>query len=92
MEMADKRKLELDLEYLQRHVQYKPVTVRHSLSRSFARLRQLADLCPQVPLQQNLTDCGLYLLHYVEKFLEQPEEYLEILKVRPVPSSPILRV
>lgn len=27
---------------------------------------------PHVPQQSNGTDCGLYLLHYIEKFVQKP--------------------
>ncbi|KAJ3279460.1 hypothetical protein HK104_001455 [Borealophlyctis nickersoniae] len=33
---------------------------------------------PRVPAQTNHCDCGVYILHYVEVFLKQPEMYLEL--------------
>ncbi|KAM9299782.1 sentrin-specific protease 7 isoform 3-T4 [Morus bassanus] len=32
----------------------------------------MIDLCPRVPKQDNSSDCGVYLLQYVESFLENP--------------------
>ena len=31
--------------------------------------------CPEIPQQPNLTDCGLYLLEYVEAFYRSPIRY-----------------
>jgi sentrin-specific protease 7 len=31
----------------------------------------------QIPQQDNFSDCGLFLLGYVEKFLESPEKFVE---------------
>lgn len=30
----------------------------------------MVDLCPKVPKQDNSSDCGVYLLQYVESFLK----------------------
>ncbi|KZO93635.1 hypothetical protein CALVIDRAFT_246204 [Calocera viscosa TUFC12733] len=30
----------------------------------------------RVPIQQNFCDCGLFVLHFVEKFMEKPEEFI----------------
>ncbi|XP_072740110.1 sentrin-specific protease 7 isoform X3 [Ciconia boyciana] len=32
----------------------------------------MIDLCPRVPKQDNSSDCGVYLLQYVESFLQNP--------------------
>ncbi|XP_054256665.1 sentrin-specific protease 7 [Indicator indicator] len=32
----------------------------------------MVDLCPTVPKQDNSSDCGVYLLQYVESFLQNP--------------------
>ncbi|NXC74549.1 SENP7 protease, partial [Anhinga anhinga] len=32
----------------------------------------MIDLCPRVPKQDNSSDCGVYLLQYVESFFENP--------------------
>ncbi|NWI56305.1 SENP7 protease, partial [Calyptomena viridis] len=32
----------------------------------------MIDLCPKVPKQDNCSDCGVYLLQYVESFLQNP--------------------
>ncbi|XP_051478179.1 sentrin-specific protease 7 isoform X2 [Apus apus] len=32
----------------------------------------MVDLCPRVPKQDNSSDCGVYLLQYVESFLQNP--------------------
>ncbi|XP_055657369.1 sentrin-specific protease 7 isoform X1 [Falco peregrinus] len=32
----------------------------------------MMDLCPRVPKQDNSSDCGVYLLQYVESFLQNP--------------------
>ena len=41
----------------------------------------------KVPKQSNYCDCGVFLLHYVEKFLGEPERYLPDILVPP-PSLP----
>ncbi|XP_074960975.1 sentrin-specific protease 7 isoform X6 [Phalacrocorax aristotelis] len=44
----------------------------------------MIDLCPRVPKQDNTSDCGVYLLQYVESFFENPivnfEEPLQLEK------------
>lgn len=37
----------------------------------------LTKICVQIPKQTNHSDCGVYLLKYVEKFLSDPERYLK---------------
>lgn len=32
-------------------------------------------LCAQVPPQPNYCDCGVYLLHFVEQFMSDPETF-----------------
>ncbi|KAJ1747730.1 hypothetical protein LPJ58_005465, partial [Coemansia sp. RSA 1591] len=32
----------------------------------------------KVPLQNNLCDCGVYLLHYIEEFLKDPVAFLAL--------------
>lgn len=32
----------------------------------------MVDLCPKVPKQDNSSDCGVYLLQYVESFFKDP--------------------
>lgn len=36
--------------------------------------RHIGTLYPRLPLQKNSTDCGCFLLEYVDKFLQQPSE------------------
>lgn len=40
----------------------------------------------KVPTQSNYCDCGVFLLHYVEKFLGEPERYLPDILVSPHPT------
>jgi sentrin-specific protease 7 len=35
--------------------------------------------CPSLPQQDNFTDCGCFLVHYIERFLADPETVLECL-------------
>ncbi|RUS15424.1 hypothetical protein BC937DRAFT_92464 [Endogone sp. FLAS-F59071] len=42
-------------------------------------LEMLTCIYAKVPKQTNHCDCGVYLLHYVEKFLGDPEKYLQLL-------------
>jgi Ulp1 family protease len=37
----------------------------------------------KVPIQSNYADCGVYLLHYVQRFLREPERYLPDILVPP---------
>jgi len=39
--------------------------------------KQLPSYSPSVPLQHNMTDCGIYMLEYAENFLEYPGYVLE---------------
>lgn len=32
--------------------------------------------CRQIPLQPNFSDCGLYLLAYIEKFVQDPDDFI----------------
>jgi sentrin-specific protease 7 len=61
-----------------------------------AREKRWIDLDPEsldgvrakVPIQSNDADCGVYLLHYVERFLRDPGSYLpDILVPTPSPAS-----
>lgn len=45
------------------------------------RYEFLADGFIQVPVQPNMCDCGLYLLHFVETFVSNPEKYRHIILV-----------
>ncbi|XP_075050983.1 sentrin-specific protease 7 isoform X2 [Mixophyes fleayi] len=47
--------------------------VKHKTPRNFSR-SMMRDLYPKVPKQNNSTDCGLYLLQYVESFSQKPIE------------------
>lgn len=42
---------------------------------NFRSRQVLPDYLAKVPRQRNSFDCGVYLLHYFEKFFEKPEEY-----------------
>jgi Ulp1 family protease len=50
----------------------------------------IAGLHAKVPKQVNYCDCGIFLLHYVEKFLQDPDRYLPDILV--LPSPPLLAV
>ena len=43
---------------------------------------EIAGLHAKVPGQSNYCDCGVFLLHYVEKFLNDPGHYLPEILVR----------
>ncbi|XP_053563541.1 sentrin-specific protease 7 [Bombina bombina] len=58
-------------EYLKVEWKVKKKTARE-FSRSYMR-----DFYPKVPKQNNSTDCGLYLLQYVETFFQKPIETFE---------------
>ncbi|NXF94831.1 SENP7 protease, partial [Eubucco bourcierii] len=45
--------------------------VKRKTHREFNKSTMI-DLCPAVPKQDNSSDCGVYLLQYVESFLENP--------------------
>ncbi|NXX37728.1 SENP7 protease, partial [Tricholaema leucomelas] len=45
--------------------------VKRKTHRKFDKSTMI-DLCPTVPKQDNSSDCGVYLLQYVETFLENP--------------------
>ncbi|XP_063999250.1 LOW QUALITY PROTEIN: sentrin-specific protease 7 [Pogoniulus pusillus] len=45
--------------------------VKRKTHRKFNKSTMI-DLCPLVPKQDNSSDCGVYLLQYVETFLENP--------------------
>eukprot|EP00092_Neocalanus_flemingeri_P039130 GFUD01042592.1.p1 GENE.GFUD01042592.1~~GFUD01042592.1.p1 ORF type:complete len:792 (-),score=267.30 GFUD01042592.1:12-2387(-) len=38
--------------------------------------KKMAVVYPRKPLQDNYTDCGVFLLHYVEKIIERPDQML----------------
>ncbi|XP_040192538.1 sentrin-specific protease 7 isoform X2 [Rana temporaria] len=50
--------------------------VKKKLQREFSR-SSMRELIPKVPKQNNSTDCGLYLLQYVESFSQKPIENFE---------------
>lgn len=50
---------------------------RRGSSRDFGAEQMENSHC-QVPLQDNSSDCGLYLLHYVESFLKDPIVHFEL--------------
>lgn len=43
--------------------------VKRKTHREFSKTN-MVDLCPKVPKQDNSSDCGVYLLQYVESFLK----------------------
>lgn len=45
--------------------------IKRNMDRSFNK-DTIKGACPKVPQQTNYTDCGLYLLQYVESFLRNP--------------------
>ncbi|XP_074070458.1 sentrin-specific protease 7 isoform X3 [Macrotis lagotis] len=45
--------------------------VRRKTHREFSKT-SMVDLCPKVPKQDNSSDCGVYLLQYVESFFKDP--------------------
>ncbi|XP_075708889.1 sentrin-specific protease 7 isoform X2 [Rhinoderma darwinii] len=47
--------------------------VKRKTPREFSR-SSMRDLYPKVPKQNNSTDCGLYVLQYVESFAQKPVE------------------
>jgi len=42
----------------------------------------LHGLYAKVPIQSNFCDCGVFLLHYVQKFLNDPDRYLPSILVQ----------
>lgn len=54
----------LDLRYLE--VEWE---VKRKTHREFSKTN-MVDLCPKVPKQDNSSDCGVYLLQYVESFFK----------------------
>ncbi|XP_035250064.1 sentrin-specific protease 7b isoform X1 [Anguilla anguilla] len=66
------RVLKLLREYLQ--VEWE---VRRSSPRDFTPEQMKGSQC-RVPLQDNSSDCGLYLLQYVESFLQNPVVHFEL--------------
>jgi Ulp1 family protease len=44
--------------------------------------RKISAMHPRVPVQQNSTDCGCFLLEYVERFLQDPEKVTSQLSKR----------
>ncbi|XP_029434962.1 sentrin-specific protease 7 isoform X2 [Rhinatrema bivittatum] len=45
--------------------------VKKGTAREFSR-SNMRDFCPRVPKQDNSSDCGIYLLQYVESFFQNP--------------------
>ncbi|XP_047420033.1 sentrin-specific protease 7 isoform X2 [Sciurus carolinensis] len=45
--------------------------VKRKTHREFSKT-SMVDLCPKVPKQDNSSDCGVYLLQYVESFFKDP--------------------
>ncbi|XP_057620376.1 sentrin-specific protease 7 isoform X3 [Chionomys nivalis] len=45
--------------------------VKRKTHREFSKT-SMVDLCPKVPKQDNSSDCGVYLLQYVESFFQDP--------------------
>ncbi|XP_032979863.1 sentrin-specific protease 7 isoform X4 [Rhinolophus ferrumequinum] len=45
--------------------------VKRKTHREFNKIN-MVDLCPKVPKQDNSSDCGVYLLQYVESFFKDP--------------------
>lgn len=43
--------------------------VKRKTHREFSKTN-MVDLCPKVPKQDNSSDCGVYLLQYVESFFQ----------------------
>ncbi|WVQ97960.1 hypothetical protein IAU59_005080 [Kwoniella sp. CBS 9459] len=41
----------------------------------------------RVPIQNNFSDCGLYLVHYAKQLLERPEVVLSFVQIRPYTRS-----
>lgn len=66
------RVLKLMREYLQSEWE-----ARRGSSREFGPDQMESSNC-QVPLQDNSSDCGLYLLHYVESFLKDPVVHFDL--------------
>lgn len=52
--------------------------------------RDLHGVCAKVPIQSNYADCGVYLLHYVQRFLHEPGRYLPDILVPKTPPLPCL--
>ncbi|NXH21883.1 SENP7 protease, partial [Bucco capensis] len=44
---------------------------KRKMHREFSK-STMVDLCPRVPKQDNSSDCGIYLLQYVESFFQDP--------------------
>ena len=54
----------------------------HSMAASVCFMSFLVLLltpCPQVPQQPNDCDCGIYLIHFAQTFLSDPEKYANII-------------
>ncbi|KAJ8410555.1 hypothetical protein AAFF_G00194590 [Aldrovandia affinis] len=66
------RVLKLLREYLQ--VEWK---VRRGTSRDFTTVQMKGTHC-RVPLQDNSSDCGVYLLQYVESFVQNPVVHFDL--------------
>lgn len=38
----------------------------------------------QVPQQRNFVDCGIYVIHYATKFMQNPDKYCHLMNVGPI--------
>ncbi|XP_060090546.1 sentrin-specific protease 7 [Heteronotia binoei] len=50
---------------------------KHKTHREFSK-STMVDFCPRVPKQDNSSDCGVYLLQYVETFFQDPVADFEL--------------
>lgn len=57
--------------------------VKRKTHREFNKTN-MVDLCPKVPKQDNSSDCGVYLLQYVESFLKVSKDISKFLIQLPV--------
>lgn len=46
----------------------------------------------QVPVQPNFCDCGIYLLHFAQTFMSDPDNYCSTIHVRPFHFVCLLRL
>jgi Ulp1 family protease len=44
----------------------------------------------KVPLQNGPNDCGFYLLHFAEQFIQDPDQLREIIRVSIITKYPII--
>ncbi|XP_074600093.1 uncharacterized protein LOC141854349 [Brevipalpus obovatus] len=59
------------------HVLKKSIEFSNESERKLFRKDSMPEKVPSVPSQDNLYDCGLFLLQNVESFLTKPEEHLK---------------